>query len=572
MAKIESYTYSAKKDGLFKTKFFENSVGRYDSEKEIDFNSRFKNTKIKYNFDKDPAKEGFEIAIQGKKFTTSKLAGFHSYENYGHVFSFTDKQSKELFFFKDGNLSGPYQGLLNIDENLQMLVIENGELAYLDKDLNKTPLNCSYVNDHAVMNKEGKYACLVDGKIVTDFCFDSPNIEIADKWRYKPNETFSFILDKNAKKAYFTKNKKVVQTIENFEGQDTNVAQTDHGLYIATSKDKTCVFDIKNGEVLLDYTGKAKILNEDYLTVVSGENKSFAITSKQTADKYAYKFDHNVGEIPYHVTMLKNSCVQVMDDSKKCAIASVDENAKSTLLTKFIYDSVNKSNSDNYSQIFMPIVIDKKMGAFNTETKQVEVTPFCENIIFDEDRKSEVKPGFYRFYFEQDKRCGVVNNHDNIEIEPVLRDRNTHYPKFHEFSYDYKPVYINLAKPTLFAEKGEIKHSSTITTSKDVTETKPKYDEGEALTGAAIAGGLLGGLAAAYVYHEMSEATVSQTKTVQSSETQYHNANVDLPEGLDKSIHMQSTESDKPEAVSGKLLSVKEYLSSLELANSQNMQ
>ena len=55
MAKIESYTYSAKKDGLFKTKFFENNVGRYDSsEKEIDFNSRFKNTKIKYNFDKDP--------------------------------------------------------------------------------------------------------------------------------------------------------------------------------------------------------------------------------------------------------------------------------------------------------------------------------------------------------------------------------------------------------------------------------------------------------------------------------------------------------------------------------------
>lgn len=570
MRNTKIYTYSAKKDGLLKTRYYEQEVGENRALKEVDIKERFKKLKVKYNFDKDPEKEIFELSVQGKKFAAKNLIGIFDRQN-GFVFSFTDKQSNQLYFTKDDKLSGPYQGLVNADNGNQILVIENGELVYLDGNLNKQALNCTYVNDHVVKNRAGKYAYMQDGRIITDFSFDSPNIALADAKNYESNGNLSFVIDKENKKGYLTKNGKVVQTIHEFEGEDVTVDRTDRGLYIVTCKNKTCVFDTKTLDILLEYSERTKMLKDGDVTVFSGKNDSFAITSKQTDEAYKYEFNHKCQIIPYPVTYLKNSCVQIMDRSGKCAIASIDENANFEILTRFNLDRVKDSGNQNRSKIFMPIVVDKKMGAYNTETKTVQVTPFCDEIVFDDDKESEVKPGFHRFYFEDDGKIGVVNNHNNIEIEPILSDACVIYPKFRKFEYGRESVFINLSKPTLFAEKGDIVETKTTETPRNVTTKSPKYSEGEARTQAYLTGVLLGGLAATHKYNEMKDATVSKTKTIYDSKTEKKAVDVKLPEELNKSTHLQDTVSNTPEALNGKLLSVQEYLEILKMNKSQEM-
>lgn len=541
---------------------------------EVDRKRVLKDTKLSIN----QKTEEITIKANGKSFTALGL--YHIGEN-GRTNYFKDKESGKFYLLKDGALGGPYNSLLSVradmgDEDLSRkgelftVTDENDQIMEVDSDLNVAKTGNKYIDSNVVQNEEGKYAYAYAGDPVTDFMFDNPTIESTRG--YANYKTYH---DKTTGRIYVcnTQNK-LISTLENF-GRIKEFHVTSKELALIMAEKGTAIVDMGTGKIMYQTNEPAVSCISDnlsYFVSIKGGKSIYAEQDSSWTNEEGFKKSSTIKEFPFEACAIKGGCIQAKNKDGKVGI--VDKDGK--VLLDFDYEDPKIPYYENKTDRFIPIVKDGKMGIFNTETKKVEIKPFCKSFSLDRQMCEEVAQGqgLYRFMFtDKNGKVGVVNNKGHIVIEPVLRTSNSFNGMFSDsYSYmeckfgndigDRSRVCVSLKNPEIFPV-GQETHYSSVNKTVEETHSRNKYSDGEVLAGTVVAGQLLGGVGAigAYGYLSSQKETYKTTRNVKEEKRTYTNYNV--LKGVLNYIHMDTA--DLPKELQGeaqdlpKPMTIEEY-------------
>lgn len=552
---------------------------------EVNIKELLKGTKVGF----DEKTNEFTIKVGGQKFVTKGL--YHIGErNQTHYFK--DKESGKFYFIRDGKISKPYADFLYIkndkndgyasyDEISYGVLDEDGRVLKISSKLNESDTKMKYISDLILQNEDGKFAYANDGEPKTDFIFDTMEVRLVKK----TNDYALYIDDKNT--LFITGSGKKIAEVPKFNGkiQDFNVTQNELGQILAN--DGYIYVDMENGKILHQSNVPAKNSYSNINSFVSANDGKSVYVEKQVEYKdYKRKVNYVVKEIPYTACGLKNGCIEAKDKNGKCGIVS----KTGEVVLDFKYDDFGIESYENRTAQFLPIMLNGKMGVFNTETKRVEIEPFCKKVLLDDHNSvGRVSGDLYHFVFEgENGKCGLVNNKGHIVIEPVLTSTNLFSGMFSEDNHTYRQfvyktkennnsekVYISTKSDKIFPTTSEIKYNST---DEKVTETKTrkKYDDSEVFLGTAVGYHVLGPIGAYGAYNYLNSQTESEkiTKIVKKESKDFVEYN--LSDEFFEFVHFDFE--DLPEDLrlkknlNCKVLTVKEYLEKINHENKEKFE
>lgn len=522
------------------------------------------------------------IIIKSKNgtFVTEQLAHL---EKNSKLNFFKDKESGDYFVLCDGHTSGPYKNLfagrmdsvdketaykghLNTDANFLYVVDAEDKILKIGEDLTVRDVQKKYISENVIQNtndKEfGKFAwcsSVDDLENLNNYIFDHANITMVDNiWQNK-------IFKNTETKEHYIVTKEDNKVIALPEMGEFRRLDTNKDFLFASFENGTVVIDSETNEIIYKCD---KVLNN-----VMHDNKAFVINFSDNTSTYIYKNkNYNMQtykfeclrattELPYHAQSIKNDCIMVQNSDGKCGI--VDSNGN--IVLDFDYDA--QGYVDNRTEIFMPIRQNGKMGLFNTQTKKVEIEPFCESFLLDEFENhgwGKVGDDLYRFFFKgENGKYGVVNNKGHIIIEPVLK-KSSAYSLFSNDKNDYreceyknKELYVSLTKPEVFPTTPKIVYSHS-TKSNTTTHTRNKYSDSDILTGVIAGGVLFGTVGAIGAYNIMSSQKESYETTETSTSVSSTEEKHFVPKSILPYVHMDTA--DLPKELTGEIENIPDTL------------
>lgn len=550
------FVYKANK-GFLRTNLYQVDIDpetwKMGREHEVDKKELPKGLRI--GFDKKTNE--FVLKIDGKKFVTDGL--YHVGEN-NDTHYFKDKRSGKFYFIKDGKISKPYANFLNVKsqddyrlndyDNMHYCVLdENGYVKDLSSALKETETNFKYISDSVLQNKNGKFAYSKDGEPQTDFIFDTKEIA-------KIGSRGDYDLYKDGNETLFiTRNGKMVSEVEMIAEKIESFSVTNNGLGQILTTDGCIYIDMEIGKILYQSNAPADNSYRENNSFVSTNNGKSVYVEKQVVyEGIKSNVSYIINEIPYTACGLINGCIEAKDKNGKCGVVSKN----GEVVLDFLYDDFGIKSNQNRTDWFLPIVLNGKMGVFNTLTREVEIEPFCKKVLLDQnDTVGRVSGDLFHFVFQDEKgKCGLVNNKGNILIEPVLEAEDVYSSMFSEddrtyrlytyrsrTSFDRERIYISTQSENIFPTTPELKYSSSEKQTVE-TKTRKKYDDSQVFAGTALSYVAFGPLGAmgAYDYLNSQSESKNITKTVKEETRDYVMRNI--PIEFLQYVHSENPTSD----------------------------